>query len=404
MDIDKELENIFNDPLMDVSYREAKLFEIPSDMKAAMETHKGSPDYVAQRKVCEDFLQFRQLFVKVHNDLKTGRRQLKRISKTTNIQEGHFYIIDGQLVYLDRVFEKVKGSNGSLNGRTRCVYENGTESDILLQTLRKNVVGCGYAITETQEETDAAFFKQDDIGTEDKVTGYIYVLRSLSDNPEIRNIKDLYKIGFSTNRVEERVANAEHEPTYLMAPVEIVSSYKIVNMHSQKFEDLVHQVLKEVNFRFKVADDKGVMHEATEWYQVPIEIVDRIIQKIMDGSIVSFSYNKQLQCLEQNVMEKPSKLDLTGMKILTMTVDKNDFQLVVSGEKKEVNVVLKQMAQNKYTYIDEADGKRYLRRFDLLRLCVGNRANWVSVVVQVSDTTYADGIITYHLGNILEDE
>lgn len=39
-------------------------------------------------------------------------------------------------------------------------------------------------------------------------------------------------------------------------------------MHSQKFEDLVHQVLQTVNFRFKVADDKGEMHEATEWYQV----------------------------------------------------------------------------------------------------------------------------------------
>ena len=314
MDIDKELENIFNDPLLDVSYREAKLFDIPSDMKTVMEAHRETPDYVAQRTVCEDFLQFRPLFVKVHNDLKTGRRQLKRISKTTNIMEGHFYIIDGQLVYLDRVFEKVKGSNGSINGRTRCVYENGTESDILLQTLRKNVVGSGYAVTETQEETEAGFFKSDDVEAGDKVTGYIYVLRSLSDNPEIRSVKNLYKIGFSTNRVEERVANAEHEPTYLMAPVEIVSSYKIVNMHSQKFEDLVHQVLKEVNFRFKVADDKGVMHEATEWYQVPIEIVGCIIQKIMDGSIVFFSYNKQLQCLEQNVGEKPSKLDLTGMR------------------------------------------------------------------------------------------
>ena len=74
-----------------------------------------------------------------------------------------------------------------------------------------------------------------------------------------------------------------------------------------------------------------------------------------------------------------------------MTVDKKDFQLVVSGEKKEENVVLKQMAQNRYTYIDEADGKRYLRRFDLLRLCAGNSADRGSVVVQVSDTTYAEG-------------
>ena len=402
MDIDDELEKIFSDPLMDVSYREAKLFDIPSDMKVAMEAHKVSPDYVAKRKVCDDFPQFEALFLKVHNDLKTGRRQLKRISKTTNIMEGHFYIVDGQMVYLARVFEKVKGSNGSLDGRTRCIYENGTESDILLQTLRKNVVGNGYAITETQEETDSKFFSQDDVKAEDRVTGYVYVLRSLSDKPEIRNIKNLYKIGFSTNRVEERVANAEHEPTYLMAPVEIVSTYKIVNMHSQKFEDLVHQVFKEVNFRFKVADDMGIMHEATEWYQVPLEIIDSVVQRIMDGSIVYYSYNRQLQCLEQNVKERPSKLDLSGMKVLTLNVDKKNFELIASGETKEECCVLKQTTLSKYTYIDEADGKRYLRRFDVLKLCVGNRANSMSVVVEVTDTTYADGVITYQLGNVLE--
>lgn len=237
---------------------------------------------------------------------------------------------------------------------------------------------------------------------EDKVTGYVYVLRSLSDKPEIRNIKDLYKIGFSTNRVEERVANAEHEPTYLMAPVEIVGSYKIVNMHSQKFEDLVHQVLKEVNFRFKVADDMGIMHEATEWYQVPLEIIDCIIQRIMDGTIISYSYNKQLQCLEQTVKERPSKLDLSGMKVLTLNVDKKNFELIASGEINEKCCELKQTTLNKYTYIDEADGKRYLRRFDVLRLCAGNRANSLSAVVKVSDIAYADGIITYQLGNVLE--
>lgn len=33
MDIDKELEDIFNDPLMEVSGHESKLFDIPSDMR-----------------------------------------------------------------------------------------------------------------------------------------------------------------------------------------------------------------------------------------------------------------------------------------------------------------------------------------------------------------------------------
>ena len=338
----------------------------------------------------------------MHHDLKTGKRQLQRISKTTSLAAGRWYIVDGQMVLLYAILEKKKGANGLPDGRTRCIYENGTESDIYLQTLRKNVVASGYAITEMEEETDAEYFKSDDIEGEDQVTGYIYVLRSLSENPEIKNVKNLYKIGFSTNRVAERVANAEHEPTYLMAPVEIVSTYKIVNMHSQKFEDLLHQVLQEVNFRFKVADDKGELHEATEWYQVPLEIIDSIIQKIMNGTIIYFSYNKEQQCLEQHIEKKQSKLNLSGLKVLTLIIEKQCFEEIVKGEKTEECRALKQTALNKYTYIDEADGKRYLKRFDALRLYVGYHSGRDSAVVQVLDTAYDDGIITYHLGKVLE--
>ena len=404
MDIDKDLEEIFNDPLMNVTYQEAKLFDIPADMKGVIVAKKEAPDHVAKRKLCEDFAQFKPLFDQAHHDLKIGKRQLMRVSKTTNLQEGHFYLVDGQMVYLASVLEQRKGSNGAMDGRTRCVYENGTEDDILLQTLRKNVVGNGYAITETQEENESKFFNNKDIKAEDQVTGYIYVLRSKSDNPEISSIKNLYKIGFSTNRVEERIANAEHEPTYLMAPVEIVSTYKIVNMHSQKFEDLVHQVLQAVNFRFKVADDKGELHEATEWYVVPLEIVDSIIQKIMNGTIVCFSYNKEQQCLEQRIEKKSSRLNLSGLKVLTLIIEKVNFEAIVEGRKLEEYRELKQSTLNKYTYIDEADGKRYLRRYDVLHLYVGYHSNRDSAIVQVLDTTYSGGIVTYHLGKVLQVE
>ena len=66
----------------------------------------------------------------------------------------------------------------------------------------------------------------------------------------------------------------------------------------------MHQVLQTVNFRFKVADDKGEMHEATEWYQIPLETIDSIIQKIMNGTIIYFAYNKEQQCLEQRIEKK----------------------------------------------------------------------------------------------------
>ena len=284
MNIDKELEAIFDDPLLKMSEEEERLFDIPQDMRRVIAKKKA--DYVAQRKVCEGFDAYKPLFDKVHQELKVGKRSLVKINKTATLAAGRYYYVGGQMLLLEKISELKKSSNRLPDARTRCIYENGTESDILLQTLRKSVVGDGYAISELQEETDSQFFNNSDIASDDKVTGYIYVLSSLSDNPDIKSEINLYKIGFTTERVEDRIANAEKEPTYLMAPVKIVATYKVVNMNSQKFEDLVHQLLKPVQFQVSVFDDKGTEHEPQEWFVVPLPVVDVIIQKIMDGSIV----------------------------------------------------------------------------------------------------------------------
>ena len=401
VDIDKELEDILDDPLLNLSEKEAELFDIPTDMRKAMAA-KNKADYVAQRKLCEDFEQYRPLFKQVHQDLKQGRRSLVKISKTINLQAGHYYVVDGQMLFLEAIGEKHQSSNALPDGRTRCIYENGTESDILLQTLRKNVVGGGYAVTELQSESDSKFFTNMDLTEKDKVTGYIYVLRSLSRNHAISGQENLYKIGFSTNTVEERIANAEHEPTYLMAPVEIVATYKVVNLHSQKFEDLVHQVLQAVQFHVTVIDDEGRSHEPKEWFVVPLNVVNVIIEKIMDGSIVGYTYNPDMQCLEQRIVKRQSTFDTKNLKVLTLNIKKVYFDEIIAGNKKTEYRELKQTTLNKYTYIDESDGRRYLRRYDALRLYVGYHKDRESALVQVVDTRYCNGIVEYHLGAVLE--
>ena len=401
MDIDKELEKILDDPLLSISEKEAELFDIPTDMRKAM-VAKNKADYVAQRKLCEDFEHYLPLFKQVHLDLKQGKRSLVKISKTINLQAGHYYVVDGQLLLLEAIGEKHQSSNFLPDGRTRCIYENGTESDILLQTHRKSVVGNGYAVTELQSESDSKFFTNVDLTEKDQVTGYIYVLRSLSKNPAISSQPNLYKIGFSTNSVEERIANAEHEPTYLMAPVEVVATYKVVNLHSQKFEDLVHQVLQAVQFHVTVINDEGLSHEPKEWFVVPLNVVDVIIKKIMDGSIVGYTYNPDMKCLEQRIMKKQSTFDTKDLKVLTLNIKKVYFDEIIAGRKKIEYREIKQTTLNKYTYIDEADGKRYLRRYNALRLFVGYHKDRESALVEVVDTKFSEGIIEYHLGAILE--
>lgn len=400
MDIDKELEELFDDPLLKVSYNEAKLFDIPQDMRKVIA--KKKPDYVAQHKLCDNFEDYRPLFAKVHQELKEGKRSLVKINKTATLSAGRFYYVSGQMLLLEQIGELKKSSNFLPDARTRCIYENGTESDILLQTLRKNVVGDGYAISELQEESDAKFFSNNDIANDDKVTGYIYVLSSLSNDPIVKGEKNLYKIGFTTNTVEQRVANAENDPTYLMAPVKIVATYKVVNLNSQKFEDLVHLLLKPVQYQVVVYDEKGIAHQPQEWFIVPLPVVDVIIKKIMDGTIVGYTYNPQMECLEKRIVKAKSTFDTTGMKVLTLNIKKIYFDEIMSGVKKIEYRELKQTTLNKYTYLDETDGKRYLRRYDALRLFVGYNKDRESALVQVTDITYNEGIVEYHLGLILE--
>lgn len=400
MDIDKELKAIFDDPLLNIDGEEQDLFDIPQDMRRVIAKKKA--DYVAQHKLCEKFEDYKPLFAKVHRELKQGRRSLVKINKTATLAEGRFYIVSGQMLLLEKIGELKKSSNFLPDARTRCIYENGTESDILLQTLRKNVVGDGYAVTELQDETNAGFFDNSDVVANDKITGYIYVLSSLSQDSAIKDVKHLYKIGFSTNSVEQRIANAENEPTYLMAPVKIQASYKVVNMNSQKFEDLIHQLLKPVQFQVSVFDEKGVEHQPQEWFVVPLPVVDVIIQKIMDGSIVGYTYNPQLQCLEKRIVKEKSTFDTTGMKVLTLNIKKIYFDEIMSGTKQIEYRELKQTTINRYTYLDETDGKRYLRRYDALRLFVGYHKDRESALVQVKDITYNNGVVEYHLGLILE--
>ena len=78
------------------------------------------------------------------------------------------------------------------------------------------------------------------------------------------------------------------------------------------------------------------------------------------------------------------------------------FDEIMKGVKKIEYRAIKQTTINKYTYIDEADGKRYLRRYDALRLFVGYHKDRESALVQVTDTTYNEGLVEYHLGMILE--
>lgn len=397
MDVKKELEAIFDDPLLDISDTEKELFSLPEEMKTAVQ--KMQAEYVAQRRPCEDFDEYASRFEQVHRELKAGKRHLVKLTKTENLKAGDFYVVEGQMLLLDKIIDKRRDLKFHRDdGRTRCIYENGTESDILLQTLRKNVMSGGYAVTATEEQVLRNFFKESDITADDHVTGYVYVLRSLSQNPQIRSRKDLYKIGFSTTLVENRIANAANEPTYLMAGVKIVETFKIVNMNSHKFEALIHQLFEEVKFHVEVRDALEKVHQPQEWYIVPLDIIVEVVERIGNGTITNYKYNAGCQCLELVAGTEKGVLDVyAGKRELKLMITQKEYNGILNGNLDTLSCKLNQTTLNRYTYLDPSDGKRYLHRYDILRLTTKGRTH-NSILVDVEDIRYENGVVVYQFG------
>jgi hypothetical protein len=249
---------------------------------------RGAASYIARQHPCDDFELFEHLFRSCHEDLRSGTKSMRELGSEQQIQEGEFFLLRGQLVYVAALGEIVEVAPRRHDARLRVIYENGTESDLFRRSLAKNVRSDGRRIIETNQPTLADFEIVED---RDVATGHIYVLRSLSSDPVVSSIDDLYKIGFTTRNVEERIRGAEQDATYFRAPVEVVASYRCLNMDPQKLEHLLHRTFNRVRLQTEIVGDDGLHYSADEWFVVPFKVIDEAIQLIVSGEIVHYVYD-----------------------------------------------------------------------------------------------------------------
>lgn len=279
---EQQLADIFNDPIFsDVNASDNGLFDLPDYMKRRQEERREA-DYVAQRVKCDDFQKFEAGFKEIHAGLKSGKYRLIKF-KEAHIAQGRYFIEDGILVYIAGLDQIEKNRHGRKNSRTRCIYENGMESGIYMQTLCKNLYHTGYTVQDTSGIGDDYLKKKFTVNAGDVESGTIYVLRSLSKDPEIASLKNLYKIGFTTTPLEVRTANAKNEPTYLCAGVETVATWRVYNVKSSTFESLIHKLFGSVQLQVTV-DGK----RPKEWYVVPFPIIEQAVMYIINGQPVAY--------------------------------------------------------------------------------------------------------------------
>lgn len=252
---------------------------------------KRAAEAIADRTPCAEFEKFRPLFEQVERELKAGVRKALRFKRDASIVSGNYFIVDGVMAYVAEVGEVSHSlSSGHQDGRLRVIYNNGTESNLLLRSLQKALYKDETGRRLTDPDMGPLF--GDAPEPADIETGTIYVLRSLSDHPYIAEHRELlHKIGVTGGSVETRIGCAEKDATYLLAEVEVVATYKLHNLNRIKLENLFHRLFAAVQLDVTIEDRFGFPVKPREWFLVPLPVIDEAVQRILDGSITNVVYD-----------------------------------------------------------------------------------------------------------------
>ncbi|MCG7260544.1 GIY-YIG nuclease family protein [Corynebacterium guaraldiae] len=249
---------------------------------------RRSAKEVSRRVKATNFEEFEPLFKQMHADLASGEFVIRDFAGEDTIKEGQFFILAGVMLFVAEVGEDeivASGSTTKKKQRLRVIFENGTEGSMYRQSLSiRFYLQDGRSIVRSG-------FDASEIGDADVESGHVYVLRSLSEDPQISSIENLYKIGFSRNPVKKRIANAEKDPTYLMAPVHIEEDYRVYNLRPSSLENLLHRVFGSVRLNVSQVGIDGRTYNPHEWFVAPLPVINQAIKMIMTGDIVNVVYD-----------------------------------------------------------------------------------------------------------------
>lgn len=251
---------------------------------------KKAAEEVASRDRCEDFETFKPLFEQVQKELDSGLRDTRPFEMKAEIEKGRFFIVGGQKAYVAEKGETTITDQGRTDARLRVIFDNGTESNMLMRSLQRalNKDEAGRRITDP---TAGPLFSDQTIDG-DEASGTIYVLRSKSDHPLVAENRELvHKIGVTNMSVDKRIAGAHLQPTFLMANVEIVATYELYNINRTKLENLIYRIFEPARLEIEIMDRFGRPVVPREWFLVPLFAIKEAVERIKDGTISRYVYD-----------------------------------------------------------------------------------------------------------------
>lgn len=245
---------------------------------------------IASRSKCNDFERFKPLFQEVRRDLQTGVRQTRPFELKSEIDPGRFFIVGGQTAYVAEKGEVFSNDQGRRDARLRVIFDNGTESGMLMRSLQRALHNDDAGRRITDPDVGPLFGTQ--AGEGDTESGTIYVLRSKSDHPTISANRDvIHKIGVTGGKVETRIANAKVDATFLLADVEVIATYELYNINRTKLENLIHRFFAAARVDIQINDRFGNPVRPQEWFLVPLQTIDEAVKAIQDGTLGKLKYD-----------------------------------------------------------------------------------------------------------------
>ncbi len=207
-----------------------------------------------------------------------------------DVKVGNFFIVKGQLAYIAEKGEEFKttGKN-AVDARLRVIFDNGTESNLLMRSLQRSLYGEDRSRVISSPDAGPLFA---DTSEEDDQTGTIYVLKTKSELPEISPIKEaILKIGVTGGDVKTRISGAKLDPTYLLGDVELVDEYKLYNINRNKLEKMLHYIFSDARLNLTIKDRFGNPFVPREWFMITREAVNKAVELIRSGEIQSRRYD-----------------------------------------------------------------------------------------------------------------
>jgi len=257
---------------------------------------KRTADEIAARRTCKDFETFRPLFEQVQEALDAGTRETKPFRDEATIESGQFFILSGQKAYVATKDKAFRNAQGRIDARLRVIFDNGTESNMLMRSLERALQKDETGRRIVDASMGPLFAR--DISGGDTDSGTIYVLRSNADITFVTENRNLiHKIGVTSGRVETRIARARLDPTFLMAEVEIVATYRLYNINCVKLENLIHRVFAPARLEIEIRDRFGNPVVPHEWFMAPLDAINEAVKMIRDGTITRYAYDPAAACL-----------------------------------------------------------------------------------------------------------